>query len=259
MDAIKFQEVRDQFIIPSRLFTVPAHGLPAEFAGRCADELLRSLGSTQLQLPANLRGRANAHKLPLGAQVCHPSPQTQTQTRQGKFSFILTDCFFSSSYFFVQSPVLISCKTEIPHQRQSRDLHKVYWGVCKRKCCLQGSAWRCEPDAMFRRWRQHELFTAAAADRRRARPPFLWLCCREQLFFGAGNVSFTTRLQHKVLAPQWHSATCWSGTGRSSHPVSAALMVVSERWCSLSFVGGSVNIKMCSLAIYKEGKKNHLQ
>lgn len=54
MDGIKFQEVRNQFIIPSRLFTVPAHGLPAEFAGRCADELLRSLCSTQLQLPANL-------------------------------------------------------------------------------------------------------------------------------------------------------------------------------------------------------------
>lgn len=155
-------------------------------------------------------------------------------------------------------PVLISCKTEIPHQRQSRNLHKVYWGVCKRKCSLQGSAWRCEPDAMFRRWRQHELFTAAAAGRRAGTSPVSPAVLSRAAFFGAGNVSFTTRVQLQVLAPRWHSATCWSGTGRSSHPVSAALMVVNERWCSLSLVGGSVNIKMCSLAIFKGGKKNRL-
>lgn len=97
MDAIKFQEVRDQFIIPtSRLFTVPAHGLPAV----CADELLRSLGSTQLQLPANLRGRAAAHKGAAG-RAGVSSITVNTNTNPARKIFIYFDGLFIIFIFFL--------------------------------------------------------------------------------------------------------------------------------------------------------------
>lgn len=100
----------------------------------------------------NLRGRADAHKVLLGVQVCHPSPETQTQTRQGFFKnlfwclFVCLFLCFSKIMTTGSTGFSFPAETETPHQQQSRDFHKVYWGVCMHNCSLPRSACRDQCD-----------------------------------------------------------------------------------------------------------------
>lgn len=134
MDVIKFQEVRGPISNRVQIIYWSCSWPSCRVCGSRADELLRSLGKHSAAAACSVyEGEPLLARCRWVRRCVIHHREHKQPTNPARKVFIYFDRLFLLQFLFPKnnddrksSPFLSSCKTEIPHQRPSGDLHQVY-------------------------------------------------------------------------------------------------------------------------------------